>query len=183
MADAQPKDEFRNTTNGFIGVITIDPTGKEKGVAVRPKSNIWLSEAEQILTANAPRLDKDNPFVNGSLELVTKAADVKNRRPIGDAAPQAAKETPEEPQEEVAPASDPPPPAPEAGAQGNTAPKPETAEERAEADRKRTEAEKAKAAEAQKQAAAGAKPVGGPPAEPSRSGTPRPTRQPEAAKA
>jgi hypothetical protein len=178
MASAQPKDEFRNETKGFIGVITLDPTGKEKGVAVRPGSSIWLSEAEQILTANAPRLDKDNPFTNGQLSLVTKAADVKNRRPIGDAAPPASGEAPST--EEVAPESaTPPPAAPDAGPEGNTAPKAETAEERAVKDRERVEAEKTKAAAAQKQAAAGAKPVTGPPAEPTRSGTPRPTQQPQ----
>lgn len=171
MASAQPKDEFRNETKGFVGVVTIDPLGKEKGVAVRPGLTIWLSEAEQILTANAPRHDKDNPFTNGSLSLVTRAADVKNRRPIGDQAPSGA--APQEAAvEEVAPPADDAPappkvegqsktqPPPPKGAEGNQAPKPQTAAERAAA--------------ADKQATAGAKPVQPSPTEPSQSGTPKP---------
>lgn len=84
QASATLKDEFENTTQGHIGVITLDPNGKERGIAVRPGATIWLTEAEQILTANAPRRDEDNPFANGQLVLKTKASDVKNRRPIGN---------------------------------------------------------------------------------------------------
>lgn len=178
-APAGLKDEFRNETKGFVGVITIDPQGNQKGVAVRPGSSIWLSEGEQILTANAPRLDKDNPFINGQLSLVTKAGDVKNRRPIGEAAiPANGAAAPEEVAPADGPVSEPPrveKPA-EQGSEGNQAPAPEPAKavsDRQAADEARVLAERRKAAEAQKQAAQGAKPTTGPPAEPTQSGTPK----------
>jgi hypothetical protein len=77
------KSEFRNASQGHVGVITLEPGGKEKAIAVRPGHSVWLTEDEQILTANAPRQDEDNPFLNGDLELVTAPKDVRNRRPIG----------------------------------------------------------------------------------------------------
>lgn len=178
-APAGLKDEFRNETKGFVGVITIDPQGNQKGVAVRPGNSIWLSEAEQILTANAPRLDKDNPFTNGQLSLLTKAGDVKNRRPIGDAAPSSAGQAPAE---EVAPSDGPVSEPPrvekdgEQGSEGNAAPPPEPAKavsDRAAADAARVKAERQKATAAQKQAAQGATPAKAPPAEPTRSGVPK----------
>jgi hypothetical protein len=56
---------------------------KMKSLALAPHATIWLSEEEQIATANACRKDEDNPFVNGDLELLTPATVVANRRPIG----------------------------------------------------------------------------------------------------
>jgi len=80
---ANTKDEFRNTSDGWLGVTMIDGRGDPRGIAVEPGGSVWLSEDEQIATANAPRSDGDNPFVNGSLELVARATEVKNRRPFG----------------------------------------------------------------------------------------------------
>jgi hypothetical protein len=57
------KQQFRNQTDGYIGVVVIGPDGKEKGIAVEPNGEVWLSEQEQVLTANAPRSPEDNPFV------------------------------------------------------------------------------------------------------------------------
>lgn len=85
----EAKSEFRNDTEGQIGVVVID-NNKERGIAVAPGKTIWLSESEQILTANAPRRDEDNPFTNGSLTLLTEASEVANRRPIGTKAGPAA---------------------------------------------------------------------------------------------
>lgn len=76
------KDEFVNTTQGYAGAIVIED-GKQRGVAVRPGDTIWLSEQEQIVTANAPRREEDNPFINGTFKLLTRGAEVPNRRPIG----------------------------------------------------------------------------------------------------
>lgn len=151
QASATLKDEFENTTEGHIGVITLDPTGKERGIAVRPKATIWLTEAEQILTANAPRRDEDNPFANGQLRLKTKAADVKNRRPIGNqqevsngSQPEAPKKPNESnPSSEEAPRKEP-------------KPKPATARQRE--DRERAKAEAKRKADADAQAQAGAIP-------------------------
>lgn len=90
----QQKTEFRNDSPGIIGVVTLEPGGKEVAIPVKPGASIWLSEDEQIATANAPQRDEDNPFVNGQLIKVTDAADIKNRRPIGDNAesPEAAEQ-------------------------------------------------------------------------------------------
>jgi hypothetical protein len=53
---------FENTTEGFVGAITIDARGEHRGVAVEPHGTIELSEEEQIATANAPRHAEDSPF-------------------------------------------------------------------------------------------------------------------------
>jgi hypothetical protein len=76
------KNEYRNDSEGVCGVIVID-NGKEKGIPVGPGDSVWLSEEERIATANAPAKDEDNPLANGTLTLVTPAAEIKNRRPIG----------------------------------------------------------------------------------------------------
>jgi hypothetical protein len=80
---AQEKTEFRNATGGTIGVIVVQPGGKEQALPLVSGATIWLSEDDQIATANAPRNDADNPFVNGMLEAVGVPQGVKNRRPIG----------------------------------------------------------------------------------------------------
>ena len=101
MADAPPnvRDEFRNTTDGWIGVVQfVGPHREPKGTAVEPHGTVWLNEEEQILTANAPKNDEDNPFVERTvkgeadepdqtlppvLELVTKGVEIRSRRPYG----------------------------------------------------------------------------------------------------
>lgn len=55
--------EFINQTQGYIGVVKIRRTGEEYGVAVEPGGRVFLTLDEQILTAQAPRDPKDNPFV------------------------------------------------------------------------------------------------------------------------
>lgn len=77
------KDEWLNTGAGWIGVVVIDGRGDHHGEAVAPGRTVWLSEEEQIATANAPVNDEDNPFANGSLELQTRGAEIRNRRPYG----------------------------------------------------------------------------------------------------
>jgi hypothetical protein len=57
------KQQFRNNTQGWIGAVSIGPRGDESGVAIAPGETVWLSEAEQVLTANAPRSPEDNPFL------------------------------------------------------------------------------------------------------------------------
>lgn len=79
----QQKTEYRNDSAGIIGVVTIEPGGERKPIPVSPGATVWLSEEEEIATANAPVRDEDNPFINGQLVKVTDAADIKNRRPIG----------------------------------------------------------------------------------------------------
>jgi hypothetical protein len=74
--------EFRNDSPGIAGAVAIED-GKRRGITVKPNESVWLSEEEQIATANAPRKDEDNPFVNGTFTLVTDPQQVANRRPLG----------------------------------------------------------------------------------------------------
>lgn len=77
------KAEFRNDSPGVCGAVLTEPGGKPKGIAIKPGETVWMTEEDQILTANAPRKAEDNPFANGTLVLVTEPKDIANRRPIG----------------------------------------------------------------------------------------------------
>ncbi len=57
------KQQFINNLDGYVGAVVIGPKGDDRGIAVEPGGTVWLSEAEQTLTANAPRSAADNPFV------------------------------------------------------------------------------------------------------------------------
>ena len=68
MTDAQQvpqveKKLYKNQTGGWLGVVVIDFSGKDVGVSIEPHGTVWLSDAEAILTARAPKDPKDNPFV------------------------------------------------------------------------------------------------------------------------
>lgn len=96
------KDEFVNTTQGWIGAVQFKRTGEEHGVAVEPGGRVWLTADEQVATANAPQHPKDNPFmaqpfthhdpltgeivdegVAPPLKLVTEARELAGMRPTG----------------------------------------------------------------------------------------------------
>lgn len=62
-ATAVEKQQFENQSGGFVGAVQIDATGKSAGVAVAPGGRVWLSHAEQVLTANAPQDPRHNPFL------------------------------------------------------------------------------------------------------------------------
>lgn len=81
---AEPASKFQNTSPGVAGAIKLDLDGKPQGVPVRPKGEIWLTEQEQVLTANAPRNEQDNPFTDGTFTLIAKGSELGNQRPIGD---------------------------------------------------------------------------------------------------
>lgn len=53
---------YRNNTGGYVGVVVLDHKGEEQGTNIDPHGTIWLSDAEAILTARAPRRPEDNPF-------------------------------------------------------------------------------------------------------------------------
>lgn len=53
---------YKNNTGGYVGVVVLDHNGQERGQNVEPYGTIWLSDAEAILTARAPRRPEDNPF-------------------------------------------------------------------------------------------------------------------------
>lgn len=59
----EEKQQFKNQTDGWIGVVVLGARGEERGAAVEPQGTVWLSEIEMKLTANAPRSPADNPFV------------------------------------------------------------------------------------------------------------------------
>lgn len=68
MSPQIEKAQFQNTTDGYVGVVQIGVKGEPKGMPVAPGGTVWLSEDEQILTANAPRRPEDNPFVAQKLQ-------------------------------------------------------------------------------------------------------------------
>lgn len=99
---AEPKSEFQNVSGGNLGVLVEGHDGRMRGINVRPGDHVWLTEDEQIATANAPRRDEDNSFTNGSLKLITPAKKIANRRRIGWTEEEQVEAPP--PQEEGAPA-------------------------------------------------------------------------------
>lgn len=69
MSDLE-KRKFINPTPGYVGAVVIDEDGKRQGIPVEPGGAVWLSELEMRLTAEAPRLASDNPFVKEWEEAV-----------------------------------------------------------------------------------------------------------------
>jgi hypothetical protein len=64
-ASAVPQTQkrlYRNNTAGWLGVVVLDHDGKPVGESIEPFGTVWLSDAEAILTARAPRRPEDNPF-------------------------------------------------------------------------------------------------------------------------
>jgi hypothetical protein len=55
--------KFVNPTQGFIGANVFGPDGKPTAIGVEPGGEVWLTEAEERMTAEAPRLPQHNPFV------------------------------------------------------------------------------------------------------------------------
>lgn len=78
-----PQSKFTNVSGGVAGAVKLDHEGHAAGVAVFPNESVWLTEKEEILTANAPRNEADNPFVNGTFRCDVKSADAGHSRPIG----------------------------------------------------------------------------------------------------
>lgn len=97
----EPKSKFRNTSGGVAGAIQLDHQNQAKGIPVYPNEEVWLTEQEQVLTANAPRNPEDNPFENGTFTLEVKAQDVAHSRPIGDLQEVPAEYAGPEPPEET----------------------------------------------------------------------------------
>lgn len=118
----QDKTLWKNNTaagdpegKGFtIGVSVYDQDNKPTATPLPSGETIWLTEDERILTAQAPRLDEDNPFTNGHLVQVAE-----DQRPIGRSIGGASSTTDEPaPVEETAA----PDPAPEPEAPAAPAP-------------------------------------------------------------
>lgn len=118
-SSVKTRDLFRNDSGGWQGVVTLEPGGTHKAISIPPGHEVWLTEEEQVLTANAPRGAENNPLVNGALTLVSEAAEIKNRRPLRPDAPVAAETPPETPPEEETGA---PPQTPGEPAEGQRAP-------------------------------------------------------------
>lgn len=68
--NALEKQQFENQTGGWVGVVIIDAQGKPQGVSIEPHGRVWLSEAEKRLTAEAPRNDSHNPFVEQPFHFI-----------------------------------------------------------------------------------------------------------------
>ena len=55
--------KFVNPTPGWVGANIFGPDGSPTAIAVEPGGEVWLTEAEERMTAEAPRLAQDNPFI------------------------------------------------------------------------------------------------------------------------
>lgn len=55
--------KFINPTTGYVGANVFGPDGKPTAVPVEPGGEVWLTPAEERMTAEAPRYADDNPFV------------------------------------------------------------------------------------------------------------------------
>lgn len=76
------KDQFRNDSPGVIGAVSVNNRGEVQGIPVYPGDTVWLSDEEQVLTANSPRDPADNPLINGSFTLIAEQGEFKNARPV-----------------------------------------------------------------------------------------------------
>lgn len=59
---------FENTTDGSVGV-TVLRNGEEKGLVVRPRAKVWLSDDEIEMTVHAHLKPSDSPFEPQEYEL------------------------------------------------------------------------------------------------------------------
>jgi hypothetical protein len=115
------KSKFQNDSQGVLGVVQFNVEGKPVGVPVPYKGVVFLSEEEQILTANAPRNESDNPFLNG-LRLLERGADMDRARPIGEDQAKDDEPAAAEPPAPEEPAAPPAPPEPSALPPGEDSP-------------------------------------------------------------
>ncbi len=63
MGRLAERQQFKNESGGWQGVVIIGPRNEPRGIAVAPDDTVWLTEDEQELTANAPRRPENNPFI------------------------------------------------------------------------------------------------------------------------
>lgn len=107
------KDQFRNDSPGVVGAVTVNNRGEVHGVPVYPGDTVWLSEEEQVLTANSPRDPANNPLVNGTFTLIAEQGEFKNARPtrpVAETPPEGERPADEEvATPDAAPAAAPPP--------------------------------------------------------------------------
>lgn len=107
MSNQELRSEFINESSGTVGVVLFDRRGERGGGVVKPGESIWLTEEEEVATANAPKKPSDNPFINGMLRMVTPAEQMVSKRPIGSresaAAPIEPSKAPKGPEELVEP--------------------------------------------------------------------------------
>jgi hypothetical protein len=62
-AAAGEQRKFVNPTRGYVGANIFGPDGHPTSIAVEPGGEVWLTPAEERMTAEAPRLAVDNPFI------------------------------------------------------------------------------------------------------------------------
>jgi hypothetical protein len=66
---SEQKRKFHNPTQGWVGAVVLDDDNKPKGLPVEPGGSVWLSPAEERLTAEAPKAAEDNPFTKSWREV------------------------------------------------------------------------------------------------------------------
>lgn len=75
------REQFVNTSDGVIGVNVFSAKGDPDAIALQPGETVYLTEAEQRMTAEAPKLPEDNPLTNGKLKPL---AEQRPLRPVED---------------------------------------------------------------------------------------------------
>lgn len=67
-----------------IAVSVYDRDNRETSVPLQSGETVWLTRDERILTAHAPREERNNPFTNGDLIRIEEEPDSATGRSIGD---------------------------------------------------------------------------------------------------
>lgn len=55
--------EFENTTQGWLSAVKRNDEGKLRNVMVEPGGSVFLTQEEEVATANAPAKASNNPFL------------------------------------------------------------------------------------------------------------------------
>lgn len=63
----QKRTEYRNNTQGYIGVQKINRKGDEVQLAVEPFGRVFLTDEEVTLTAQVRRRAEDSPFLESEI--------------------------------------------------------------------------------------------------------------------
>lgn len=70
ISEVTPTRRFINPTPGWVGAVKLNARNEPEGHPVEPGGSILLTELEERLTAEAPRLPQDNPFVKQWEEII-----------------------------------------------------------------------------------------------------------------
>jgi hypothetical protein len=73
--DGEQQRKFINPTPFHVGANIFGPDGKPDAIPIEPGGSVWLTATEERMTAEAPRLPHDNPFVKEWTEVLEVNSD------------------------------------------------------------------------------------------------------------